>query len=151
MGVLFQSLGGYRQHRDLQLPVYTAEMEQLFYEFLQRYQELNKVKRLENLLFIALVSTGVIALFTPWLFPQLGIIIDFLCLFFFCILISFYQKTSRSVNHHGVNARILHHHLIGKLEIGFCQHSQPCSCVEDFRHYVFGKYFISLYGEPLDT
>jgi len=150
VGVIFQSLHGYRQHRDSQLPVYSPEMERLFYEFLQRYQEWSIVKRQENLLFSGLVLTGVITLLFPWLIPQFGIVFSFLCLIFFCIMIGLYQKISGSVNHHGINTRILHHHLIGKLEVGFCQHHQPCSCVEDFRHYVLRNYNISLYGEPLD-
>lgn len=150
MGVLIQPLQEYRQHRDSQLPVYFPETEQLFFEFLQRYQQWSKVKRQENLLFICLVITGVTVLFLPWLFPQLGITFSFLFLSIFCIMIGFYQKVNGSVHHHGINTRILHHHLIGKLEVGFCQHHQPCSCAEDFRQYVLKKYFISLYDEPLN-
>ncbi|MHB8125485.1 MAG: hypothetical protein ACYDEJ_07555 [Desulfitobacteriaceae bacterium] len=148
--MLFQSLQGYKQHRNLQLPVYSPEMEQLFYEFLHRYQEWSKVKRQENLLFIGLVIVGMIAFFYLCKFPQIDIVYSFLWLFFFCILIVFFQKVSLSVNHQGINTRIVYHHLIGKLEVGFCQHHQPCSCVEDFRQYVLKNYYISLYGDSFD-
>ena len=71
------------------------------------------------------------------------------------MLVSFYFATghylevSERVNHLYVNVHILHHHLIGKLEVGFCDHSEPCDCVENFRRYVVKKYSISLYNSSL--
>ena len=60
-----------------------------------------------------------------------------------------YIEVNERVSHLYVNVYILQHHLLGKLEVGFCDHSEPCYCAENFRRYVVKKYSISLYNGPL--
>jgi len=55
-----------------------------------------------------------------------------------------YLAMSVRANHLYVNVHILHHHLVGKLEVGFCDHLEPCHCVENFCSYVLKNYKISL-------
>lgn len=65
-------------------------------------------------------------------------------LVFFYFASRHYLELNEQVSHLNVNVHILHHHLVGKLEVGFCEHLEPCQCAEDFRRYVTKNYNISL-------
>ncbi len=70
-------------------------------------------------------------------------------LVFFYLASRHYLELNERVSHLYVNVHILHHHLIGKLEVGFCDHFEPCQCAENFRRYVIKNYSISLYDALL--
>lgn len=133
------------------LPVDSPRMAELFYEFLTRYEELQRAKEKEVLSFVAGVSLGVGVLFFPWLSNSSGLAVCGLCLMLFYLAIRKYLYYDELVNHLYVNVHILHHHLLGKMDVGFCSHSEPCNCAETFRRYVWKNYRISLYGGPLDV
>lgn len=125
-------------------PFPSVRMAQLFYEFLGRYNEWKILRRQEAIgMFIVLLS-GVLALIVPWLFPKVGVSVSFILLILFYFAARKYMGLNEQVSHLYVNVLVLHHHLIGKLEVGFCDHREPCRCVEDFRRYVLKKYDISL-------
>ncbi|MDI6813680.1 MAG: hypothetical protein QMC95_12965 [Desulfitobacteriaceae bacterium] len=118
----------------------------LFEEYLRRWEELRRARKREALWLILLTLTGALALFVPWLPGHLwGSIGGFglaLAVFYR------YRRVSSQVYHSLVNLNVLHHHLLGKLEVGFCNHVGPCECADEFRHHVWRKYHISLYGDP---
>lgn len=143
MGVLCQPLLGTTTGQS-NLPVPSMRMAQLFYEFLGRYNEWKMAKRQETIGKIAILFLGLCTLFIPWFFPDSGIAISFVVLVLFYYATQRYLEINERVSHLYVNVHILHHHLIGKLEVGFCDHHEPCHCVEDFRDYVLRKYSISL-------
>ena len=119
----------------------------LFEEYLRRWQELRSARRREVFWLVLLTVSGAVALLVPWLpghiWTGAGGIVLFVAVF------HHYRKVSTMVYHSFVNLNVLHHHLLGKLEVGFCEHDGPCECANEFRHHVWQKYRISLYGEPL--
>ncbi|MCB8817720.1 hypothetical protein [Desulfosporosinus shakirovi] len=125
-------------------PFPSARMAQLFYEFLGRYNEWKLVRRQETIGISAVLLFGLLALILPWLYPEIGISVSILMLILLFFTVRHYIKLNEKVSHLYVNVHILHHHLIGKLEVGFCDHREPCQCVEEFRGYVLKKYDISL-------
>lgn len=135
--------------RHAELPVPSVRMALLFYEFLGRYKEW-KIAKLQETIGMLIVSfLGLCILFIPWFWRDIGVIISFVVLVLFYFAIRHCLKINERVSHLSVNVHILHHHLIGKLEVGFCDHSEPCHCVENFRCYVLSNYNISLYKGPL--
>ncbi len=147
VGILCQPIFKTKGHQNL--PVLSLRMAQLFSEFLGRYYAWKTAKLQETLeLFILLVLVLSI-LFLPWLLPGSGLIMSTVMLVLVYFTTRHYLAVSERVNHLYVNVHILHHHLIGKLEVGFCDHLEPCHCVENFRRYVVMEYNISLYSGSL--
>jgi len=124
-------------------------MAKLFYEFLGRYNEWKMAKLQATIGMFILLLLGSCMLFLPWFLPGRGIMMSVVMLVFFYFVTRHYLKVNERVSHLYVNVHILHHHLIGKLEVGFCDHAEPCHCVENFRRYVIKKYSISLYNGSL--
>jgi hypothetical protein len=131
------------------LPVSSVRMAQLFYEFLEIYNEWKTAKFQGMLWMLILLFLGSCILFFPWFLPGEGFILDIILLVLFYFAICHYLEINVKVNHLYVNVRVLHHHLVGKLEVGFCNHSDTCRCVENFRRYVIKRYNISLDNESL--
>lgn len=132
-----------------ELPVPSLRMAKLFYEFLSRYNEWKAAKLQEALgiFMLFFLVLGIICIL--WFLPGRGLIIITVMLVLFYLAIRHYLDVNERVSHLYVNVYILHHHLIGKLEVGFCDHGEPCHCVESFRRYVVEKYNISLYNRSL--
>ncbi len=131
------------------LPVPSLRMAKLFYEFLSRYNEWKAAKLQEALgiFMLSFLVLGIISII--WFLPGRGLISITVMLVLFYLAIRHYLDVNERVSHLYVNVYILHHHLIGKLEVGFCDHVEPCHCVESFRRYVVEKYNISLYNRSL--
>lgn len=131
------------------LPVPSWRMGRLFYEFLGRYQAWQAAKRQEMLWIIILIFLGAGILLLPYLLADRGFVLSvgLFAAFYFAALRCL--KIKERVNHLYVNVNILYHHLVGKLEVGFCEHTGPCRCVENFRRFVAEEYHISLVnGSP---
>lgn len=120
----------------------SVRMAQLFYEFLDRYKiwRLAKLQAAFGMIIIFFLGLGVLLI--PWFLPKIGILsLGILILFYFAV--HYYLEVKHRVSHLYINVHILHHHLTGKLEVGFCDHYKPCHCVKDFRDYVLKNYRIS--------
>lgn len=128
------------------LPVPSMRMALLFYEFLGRHTAWKRAKQHETIWLLIILLLGLIALFSPWFFPERGFILSISALGVFYYAFHKYLEYNERVNHLYVNVHILHHHLIGKLDVGFCDHTEHCYCAENFRRYVQDKYRISLYN-----
>lgn len=124
-------------------PFPSARMAQLFYEFLGRYNDWKLARRLKTIGMIIVLSLGLLVLIIPWLSPNIGITVNLVIFILFYLATKHYIVLNERVTHSYVNVHILHHHLIGKLEVGFCDHREPCHCAEDFRMYVIRNYDIS--------
>ncbi|MDP4158430.1 MAG: hypothetical protein Q8911_01525 [Bacillota bacterium] len=125
-------------------PFPSVRMAELFYEFLGRYQEWKTAKLKELIWMQIALCLGLSCLFTPLFLPRIWMIMSLVILGLFFFVMRHYLEVNERVNHLHVNVYILHHHLIGKLEVGFCDHTEPCQCVENFRNYVLKHYGISL-------
>lgn len=130
-------------------PVPSRRMSQLLDEFLGRYNELKIAQRQQTIGSFILIYFGLRSLSLLWLMPGRRFMMIMVMFAFFYLATRHYIETTKRVNHLYVNVHILHHHLIGKLEVGFCDHSAPCQCVENFRRYVLKKYGITLDKGPL--
>lgn len=124
-------------------------MIRLFEEYLRRWQELRLARKREALWLVLLTLTGAVALFIPWLRGRVwgsaaGIVLSI-------VVFYHYRRVNSMVYHSFVNLNVLHHHLLGKLEVGFCNHDGPCNCANEFRQHVWQEYHISLYGDPPGT
>ncbi|MHB1654204.1 MAG: hypothetical protein ACYCVD_17270 [Desulfitobacteriaceae bacterium] len=117
----------------------------LFEEYLRRKRELRSARQREAIWLVTLVLAGVLALISPWLGSNIAINIVTLALVY--VVYRHYLKVRAQVSHVFVNFNVLHHHLLGKLEIGFCGHQERCNCTNEFRRFAWKKYRISLYGE----
>ena len=148
MGMLCQPILKTIGHQNL--PVPSVRMAQLFYEFLGRYNEWKIAKLQETVGMFILLFLGLCIMFLPCFLPGRGLNMSMAILVLFYFATRYYLEVNERVSHLYVNVQILHHHLIGKLEVGFCDHSEPCHCVENFRHYVSKKYRISLYNGSLN-
>lgn len=122
----------------------SVRMAHLFYEFLSRYQDWRLAKLQVMIGTIMIICLGFFALLIPWYLPRIGVAgsIGLIILFYFAI--RYYLELNERVSHLYVNVHILHHHLCGKLEVGFCNHLEPCQCAEEFRGYVLENYRIIL-------
>jgi len=147
VGILCQPVHKTIGHQNL--PVPSVRMGQLFYEFLGRYNEWKIAKLKATIGLLILLFLGLCILFLSWFSPGRGLIISMVPLLLFYFATRHYLEVNERVSHLYVNVHILHHHLIGKLEVGFCDHSEPCYCVENFRRYVVKQYSISLYNGSL--
>lgn len=122
----------------------SGRMAKLFYEFLSRHREWKLAKRKELVAIIIVILLGISALLVPWLYPKLSIPVSFVMYILFFWSARIYIKLNERVGHLYINVNILTHHLIGKLEVGFCDHREPCQCVQNFREYVLKTYDITL-------
>jgi hypothetical protein len=127
-----------------ELPVPSVRMALLFYEFLGRYKQWRIAQFQETIGILIVLFLGLCILLIPWFWRDIGMSISFTLFVLFYFAVRYYLKVSKRVSHLYVNVYILHHHLIGKLEVGFCDHTDPCHCVENFRGYVLKNYHISL-------
>jgi len=143
VGILSRPLLNQRVSHE-ELPVPSARMALLFYEFLSRYTEWKNAKLQETIGIISIFFLGLCIFFIPLFLPHFRVIIISAVLVLFCFVTRYYFISNKRVNHLHVNVHILHHHLIGKLEVGFCDHAEPCQCVENFRTFVLKNYNISL-------
>ena len=143
MGILCQRVLN-KTVRHAELPVPSVRMALLFYEFLSRYKEWKYARLQETVGKLIVLFLGLTILSIPWSWPNIRLIRSCVVLVLFYLAICYYLKVNERVSHLYVNVHILHHHLIGKLEVGFCNHSEPCHCVENFRCYVLKNYNISL-------
>lgn len=142
MGVLCQSVLD-KTAGSVNSPFPSVRMAKLFYEFLGRYKEWRVAKLHETIGILIVLFLGLLAFLIPWIIPKNGVVLS-VVLFCFYIAIQHYLEAKERVGHLYVNVHILHHHLIGKLEVGFCDHQEHCHCVENFRCYVLKKYGIIL-------
>lgn len=121
----------------------SVRMAQLFYEFLGRYKEW-RVAKLQALMgTVILFFLGLVALLIPWFLPRVGVVVSLVMFILFCFAIRYYLEVNERASHLYINVHILHHHLSGKLEVGFCDHHEPCHCVENFRGFALQHYRIS--------
>lgn len=146
MGVFCQPINGYVPLQYPDLPYASPSVARLFFEFLNRLKELRKVRLKEKIWLIFSVLSALLTIFSLNLS---SFFLAFLVFFLLLLYISFkkYLYFNEKANHLYINVHILHHHLIGKLEVGFCEHEAGCSCANNFRAYVWENYRISLYGE----
>lgn len=125
-------------------PVFpSVRMAQLFYEFIDRYKEWRLAKLQAAIGTIIILFLGLFVLLIAWFLPKNGIPMSLGILILFNFVVRYYLEVIQRVSHLYINVHILHHHLSGKLEVGFCDHYKPCHCVEDFRNYVLENYRIS--------
>ena len=143
MGILCQPLLN-KTVRYSELPVPSVRMALLFYEFLGRYKEWKIAQFQEAIGILIVLFLGLCILFIPLFWRDIGMSISFTLFVLFYFSVRYYLNVSKRVSHLYVNVYILHHHLIGKLEVGFCDHTDSCHCVENFRCYVLKNYNISL-------
>lgn len=147
MGKLCQPILKTVGHQNV--PVLSERMGQLFYEFLGRYNEWKIAKHQETIGMLFLLSLGLCMLILPWFLTGRGHIMSMVMLVLFYFATRYYLLLKERVDHLYVNLHVVHHHLVGKLEVGFCDHLEPCHCVDNFRSYVIKKYHISLYSGSL--
>ena len=125
-------------------PFPSVRMAELFYEYLGRYNEWKTAKLQETFWLLIALCLGLFSLFLPLFLPRIWMPMSLAVLGLFYFVMRHYLEVSERVNHLHVNVHILHHHLIGKLEVGFCDHVGPCQCAENFCSYVLRHYNISL-------
>ena len=125
------------------LPVPSVRMAQLFYEFLGRYKEWKIAQRHRTIGRLILLYLGFSSLLLFCFLPGGRVIMMMVMSMLFYFATRHYLEVNERLNHVYVNVHILHHHIIGKLEVGFCDHSEPCQCVDNFRHYALTKHGIS--------
>lgn len=146
MGIIIQPLS-VTKTKERTIPDLSPRMNRLFTEFLIRYEKWRMVQKSELEWLIVTLILGLTSL-TLWMYPLIywGIIFSLLL---FVGALRRYLKVKEYSNHLYVNVRILHHHFLGKLEVGFCDHQYPCQCAEQFKAYVWKQYGISFYGDKL--
>ena len=124
-------------------------MAKLFNEFLSRYKEWRMAK-IQAMIWISIVLVlGILAVLIPWMMPNNGMTLSSAVLVLCYFATRHCLEVNERVSHLYVNVHILHHHLIGKLEVGFCDHRELCHCVENFRCYVLENYGIYLDNRSL--
>lgn len=128
----------------LNFPVVSPRFANQFREFLNRYNEWSQAKLRELFAMAILVVIGGGILAMPWFLPGLGIFISFCLTGLFYFAVRYYLAANKRVSHLYVNVHILQHHLLGKLEVGFCEHQKPCRCADEFVDFVYQTYHIPL-------
>lgn len=118
----------------------SVRMAQLFYEFLDRYKDWRFAKLQATIIVFLL---GLFTMFSPWFLPKIGVSMSLGILILFYFALRYYLEIHERVSHLYINVHVLYHHLSGKLEVGFCDHYEPCHCAENFRGYVLKNYRIS--------
>lgn len=120
-------------------------------EFLRRYSELQRLRHREVAWMMMVILLGFLSLW-GMMFPTYQEIlfwINSLLLVGFLLALKQYISVRRVSQHVYINVHILYHHLLGKLEVGFCEHESPCQCAEAFRKYIWKRYGISFYGNSI--
>ncbi|AFM00879.1 hypothetical protein Desde_2549 [Desulfitobacterium dehalogenans ATCC 51507] len=120
-------------------------------EFLRRHSELQRLRHREIASLMAVILFGFLSLWGMMFpkYPELSFLINSLLLAGFVLTFRQYLKARRVSQHVYINVHILYHHLLGKLEVGFCEHESPCQCAETFRKYMWNRYGISFYGNSI--
>lgn len=149
MGILVQQLStkGQETANYTFVPVH---IRGLWNEYLRRYSELQKLRRREISGLIFVVLLGFLSLTCLMLFPTTPLFATLCLLFAFSLSLRLYLRVRNASTHVYVNVHILHHHLLGKLDVGFCEHDSDCRCAENFRKFVWKEYRISLYGNLIE-
>lgn len=147
MGVIIQPL--YTQKLiQKSVPAVSPRMDRLFNEFLVRYKEWHSFQKSELRWLFATLFLGLASL-TTWMYLVYAWGVNFVLLLSFIEVLRHYLRVRQCANHLYINVHILHHHLLGKLDVGFCDHQGPCQCSDQFKRYVWEHYGISLYGDRL--
>jgi hypothetical protein len=143
LGILFQPIFP-KATVPKNLPAPSVRISQLFYEFLRRYYEWKsaQIREMIGMLLLLMVGGSIVSI--PWFIPNVGLILSLCLLVLFYWTAKHYLSVNERVSHLYVNVHILHHHLVGKLEVGFCDHQGPCHCAEEFIDFVLKNYNISL-------
>lgn len=147
MGVIIQPLY-VKKTKTIISPAISPQMSRLFTEFLVRYEEWRAIQKRELEWLIVTLILGLTSL-TFWTYPQIHWGIDIISLLLFIGVLRHYFRLKEYSNHLYVNVHILHHHFLGKLDVGFCDHQYPCQCADQFKAYVWKQYGISFYGDNL--
>ena len=147
MGVIIQPLSVART-KERTIPDLSPRINRLFTEFLIRYEKWRAVQKSELEWLIVTLILGLTSL-TLWMYPLIHWGINLFSLLLFVGVLRRYLRVKEYSNHLYVNVHILHHHFLGKLEVGFCDHQYPCRCAEQFKAYVWKQYGISFYGDNL--
>lgn len=145
MGVIVQPLC-VMEKKQKGMPVISPQMERLFTEFLVRYREWQTYQKLELGWLIVTMILGLMSL-AVWMYLPFAWGVNLTLFLLFIGILRRYLSVKQQVTHLYINVHILHHHLLGKLEVGFCTHHDECPCAEQFKKYVWERYRISLYGE----
>ena len=143
MGLLCQSVLG-KTAGSVNPAFPSVRMDKLFYEFLGRYKEWRIAKLHETIGMLVVLVLGLLAFLIPLIISNNRVVLSGAVLLLFYIATRHYLEVNQRASHLYVNVHILHHHLIGKLEVGFCDHHEGCHCVENFRCYVLKNYGITL-------
>jgi hypothetical protein len=147
MGVAAQQLS--TKGRDTAEGIYVpVHIRRLLDEFSRRYDELRQIRRREMTWFILVLFLGFLDL-TSLMLSSTPILLTFCSLLAFFATLAQYLRVKEASNHAYVNVHILHHHLLGKLEVGLCEHDTVCQCTENVKKYMWIKYKISLYENLL--
>lgn len=147
MGVIIQPFYVQKVKHD-GAPAISPRMERLFTEFLVRYREWQFYQKREFAWLLTTLILGSTSLGT-WMYLPYAWKLNFTSFFVFIGVLRRYLNVRQRVNHLYINVHILHHHLLGKLDVGFCIHQGDCHCVMQFKKYVWEHYRISLYGDGL--
>lgn len=149
MGVFVQQLStkGRETANNTFVPVH---IRGLLKEFLKRYSELQELRQREMSWLIFVVLLGFLSLTSLMFFSKTPLFVTLCLLLAFILILRQYLILRNTSTHVYVNVHILHHHLLGKLDVGFCEHDSTCQCAENFRKYVWKEYKISLYGNLLE-
>lgn len=149
MGIFVQQLS-LKSRENADYTFVPVHIRGLLYEFLRRFNELQKLRQREMSWLISVMLFGVLSLTSLMLVPTISLFVSLCLLFAFCLILRQYLIVRKTSTHVYVNVHILHHHLLGKLDVGFCEHDSTCQCVENFRKYVWKEYRVSLYGNLFD-
>lgn|SRR5690554_6276907 len=142
MGVYAQHMAA-RKSELVEGKVIPIHLQGLVREFLRRYDELQNLRKKELSWMIFLTLVGCLSL---WGFVLVNSPFFYImALLGFGLVLRQYLSIRKECHRVYVNVHILYHHLLGKLEVGFCKHLTPCQCVEDFKRYFWRTYGISFY------
>lgn len=145
MGVIIQTCDIQKVKQE-GMPAISPQMDRLFTEFLVRYRELQSYQKRELGWLTAIMILGLASLAT-WMYLPFAWGVNLTLLLLFLGVLRRYLSVRKAVNHLYINVHILHHHLLGKLDVGFCDHQGTCQCAEKFKKYVWKYYRISFYGD----
>lgn len=142
MGVFAQQVGT-RRGELVEGKVIPIHLQGLVQEFLRRYDELQGLRKKELSWMVILTTVGSLSLWGLMLvnspFYLTTILLGFM------LVLRQYLRMRKLSHRVYVNVHILYHHLLGKLEVGFCHHVIPCQCADDFKKYFWRTYGISFY------
>lgn len=147
MGVIVQPLYT-RKLKQESVPALSQQMDRLFTEFLVRYKEWHSFQKRELLWLATTMILGMVSL-TLWMYALYAWGVYLVLCLSFVLVFCHYLKVRQCANHLYINVHILYHHLLGKLDVGFCDHEAPCQCSDQFKKYAWEHYGISLYGDRM--